>query len=150
MKRQRNILTYSSSTEGTPRTKPARKEIRMAEFQSPEQSVVNMEEVTLKDLFVQFNSIQRNMGSNFTSVNQNIEEIKLELRHDVKQKREEDNEMKVSPEEAWIEVEEQKSNMTRVNENVVKMRAEISNLKHQLEQERERNTELDQYTQREC
>ena len=36
---------------------------------------------------------------------------------------------------AWIEVEEQKSNMARVNEDVVKMKAEISNLKYQLEQE---------------
>ena len=79
MKRQRNILGSSSSTEETPRTKPARKDIRMTEFQLPEQSVVDMEEVTLKNLFVQLNSIQRNMDSNFTSVNQNMEEIKLEL-----------------------------------------------------------------------
>ena len=79
----------------------------MAEFQSPEQSVVGMEEVTLKDLFVQLNSIQRNMDSRFTSVNQNKEKIKLELRHDVKQTREEVSEMKVSLEETWIEVEEQ-------------------------------------------
>ena len=92
-----------------------------------------MEEVILKDLFVQLNSIQRNMDLSFTSVNQNMEEIKLELRHDLKQIREEVNEIKVSPEEAWIEVEEQKSSMARVNEDVVKMKAEISNLKHQLE-----------------
>ena len=149
MKRQRNILSSSSSTKETPRTKPARKEIRMAEFQLPEQSVVDMEEVTLKDLFVQLNSIQRNMDLSFTSVNQNMEEIKLELRHDVKQIREEVSGMKVSLEEAWIEVEEQKSNMARVNEDAVKLKAEISNLKHQLEQERERNTKLEQYTHRE-
>ena len=105
---------------GKPRTKPARKEISIAEFQSPEQSVVDMEEVTLKDLFVQLNSIQKNMDSSFTSVNQNMEEIKLELRHDVKQIREEVKEMKVPLEEAWIEVEEQISNMARVNEDVVK------------------------------
>ena len=83
------------------------------------------------------------------SVNQNMEEIKLELRHDVKQIREEVSGMKVSLEEAWIEVEERKSNMARVNEDVVKLKAEISNLKHQLEQERERNTKLKQYTRRE-
>ena len=57
--------------------------------------------------------------------------------------------MKVSLDEARIEVEEQKSNMAKVNEDVVKMRAEISNLKHQLEQERERNIKLEQYTRRE-
>ena len=123
MKRQRNILSSSSLTEGTPRTKPARKEIRMAEFQSPEQSVDDMEEVTLKDLFVQLNSIQRNMDSSFTSMNQNMEELKLELRHDVKEIREEIDQMKVSLDEARIEVEEQKSNMAKVNEDVVKMRA---------------------------
>ena len=39
--------------------------------------------------------------------------------------------------------------MARVNEDVVKLKAEISNLKHQLEQERERNTKLKQYTRRE-
>ena len=61
-----------------------------------------------------------------------MEEIKLELRHDVKQIREEVSEMKVSLEEAWIEVE-QKSNMARANEDVVKMKTEISNFKHQLE-----------------
>ena len=52
------ILSSSSSTEETPRTKPTRKEIRMAEFQSPEQSVVDREEVNFKDLFVQLNSIE--------------------------------------------------------------------------------------------
>ena len=57
----------------------------MAEFQSPEQSLADMEEVTLKDLFVQFSSIQRNIDPSFTSVNQNIDEIRLELRHDLKQ-----------------------------------------------------------------
>ena len=57
--------------------------------------------------------------------------------------------MKVSLEEAWVEVEERKSNMARVNEDVVKLKAEISNLKHKLEQERERNTKLEQYTRRE-
>ena len=143
MKRQRNILSSSSSTEETPRTKPARKEIRMAEFQPPEQSVVDMEEVTLKDLFVQLNSIQRNMDSSFTSVNQNMEEIIIKLRHDVKQIREEISGVNVSLEEAWIEVEEQISNMARVNEDVVKLKAEISSLKHQLEQEPERNTKLE-------
>ena len=35
----------------------------MTEFQSPEQSVVDMEEVTLKDLSVQLSSNQRNMDS---------------------------------------------------------------------------------------
>ena len=149
MKQQRNILSSSSLTEGMPRTKPARKEIRMAELQSPEQSVDDMEEVTLKDLFVHLNSIQRNMDSSFTSMNQNMEEIKLELRHDVKQIRKEIDQMKVSLDEVRIEVEEQKSNMAKVNEDVVKMRAEISNLKHQLEQERERNIKLEQYTHRE-
>ena len=79
MKRQRNILSSSSSTEGTPRTKPARKKIRMAEFLSPESSVDDMEEVTLKDPFFQLNSIQRNMDSRRKSVNQNTEEIKLKL-----------------------------------------------------------------------
>ena len=73
------------------------------------------------------------MDLSFTSVNQNMEEIKLELRHDLKQIREEVSEMKVSLEEAWIEVEGQKSNMARVNEDVVKMKTEISNFKHQLE-----------------
>ena len=48
-----------------------------------------------------------------------------------------------------VEVEERKSNLARVNEDVVKLKAEISNLKHQLEQERERNTKLEQYTPRE-
>ena len=38
-------------------------------------------------------------------MNQNMEEIKLELRYDVKQIREEVSEMKVSLMEAWIEVE---------------------------------------------
>ena len=55
----------------------------------------------------------------------------------------------MSLEEAWIELEEQKPKMARVNEDVVKSKAEISNLKHQLEQERERNTKLEQYTRRE-
>ena len=70
-----------------PRTKPARKEMRMAEFQSPEQSVID-------GSVFQLNSIQRNIDSSFTSVNSDMEEIKLEL---------------------WIEVEEQIFSIARVD-----------------------------------
>ena len=43
-----------------------------------------VEDVTLKDVFVQLNSMRRELDSSFTTVNRNMEEMRHELRHDMK------------------------------------------------------------------
>ena len=43
-----------------------------------------VEDVTLKDVFVQLNSMRREMDSSFTMVNRDMEEMRHELRHDMK------------------------------------------------------------------
>ena len=53
----------------------------MAEHQK---SMEDVKEVTLKDVFVQLNSMKTDMGTSFTAINENMEHIKHQLRNDIK------------------------------------------------------------------
>ena len=54
-----------------------------------------------------------------------------------------------SPENAWREVEESKSSMALVYEEIEAFEEEINVLREKLEHQRQRNIQLDQYSRRE-
>ena len=147
MKRQRSILSSGSSSDETILT--MRKEAKMTNMNVTPHEENPVEDVTLKDAFVQLNSMRREMDSSFTMVNRNMEEMRHELRHDMKKLNEEIQEVKRSLDNAWLEIEDSKSNMAKASEDIVIMKAEISFLKDQLKVEREKNVKLEQCTRRE-
>ena len=56
----------------------------MAEHQKSMEEVKEVKEVTLKGVFVQLNSIKRDIDASFIAVNENMEHIKHQLRHDIR------------------------------------------------------------------
>ena len=79
----------------------------MAEHQK---SMEDVKEVTLKDVFVQLNSMKRDMDTSFTAVNENMEHIKHQLRND-KLLRDDLKEIKKSMNNTWEEINNIKGNM---------------------------------------
>ena len=78
-----------------------------------------VEDVTLKDVFVQPNSMPNELDSSFTTVNRNMEEMRHELRHDMEKLNEEIQEVRRSLDNAWLEIEDSKSNMAKTSEDIV-------------------------------
>ena len=118
----------------------------MAEHQK---SMEDVKDVTLKDVFVQLNSMKRDMDTSFTAVNENMEHIKHQLRNDIKLLRDDLEEIKTSLNNAWEEVDNIKGNMAAASVDIVGMKSEIQILKDQLKVEKDRNVKLEQYTRRE-
>ena len=58
MKRQRSILSSGSSSDETILTKPVRKEAKMTDMDATPHEENPVEDVTLKDVFVQLNSMR--------------------------------------------------------------------------------------------
>ena len=140
MKRQRPILSSGSSSDEALYIKPLRKEVKMAEHQK---SMEDVKEVTLKDVFVQLNSMKRDMDTSFTAVNENMEHIKHQLRNDIKLLRDDLEEIKTSLNNAWEEVGNIKGNMATASADIVGMKSEIQILKDQLKVEKDRNVKLE-------
>ena len=113
-----------------------RKEAKMTDMDATPHEENPVEGVTLKDVFVQLNSMLRELDSSFTMVNRNMEEMRHELRPDMKKLNEEIQEVRRSLDNAWLEIEDSKSNMAKASEDIVIIKAEISSLKDQLERER--------------
>ena len=110
----------------------------------------DVKEVTLKDVFVQLNSMKRDLDTSFTAVNENMEHIKhIKLRNDIKLLRDELEDIKKSTNSVWDEIENIKGNMAAASADVVGMKSEIQILKDQLKVEKDRNVKLEQYTRRE-
>ena len=146
MKRQRPILSSGASSDEALYIKPLRKEVKMAEHQK---SMEDVKEVTLKDVFVQLNSMKRDMDTSFTAVNENMEHIKHQLRNDIKLLRDDLEEIKTSLNNAWEEIDNIKGNMAAASADIVGMNSEIQILKDQLKVEKDRNVKLEQYIHRE-
>ena len=84
MKHQRSILSSGSSSDETILTKPVRKEAKMTDMDAAPHEENPVEDVTLKDVFVQLNRMRRELDSSSTTVNRNMEEMRHELRQDMK------------------------------------------------------------------
>ena len=113
--------------------------------QMPQEDVP--ENVSLKDVFIQLNTIKREIDQNFNSLRTNVELLNHELKSDMKELRE--NVIDKSLENAWKEEEESKSNMASVYEEIETLKEEINVLREKLEHQRQRNIQLDQYSRRE-
>ena len=110
---------------------------------------VDLEHISLKDLFTQINSMKRDIDSGLDIITTNIESLRLEVQHDMKMMKTDIEEVKRSVNRSWEETEEMKSLMLKQREDVDVMKAEILLLKAQVKKERDRNTRLKQYTRRE-
>ena len=117
------------------------------DFQLPREEVP--ENVSLKDVFIQLNTMKSEINQNFNSVGTNIELLNHELKGDMKESRENVIEIDKSPENTWREVEESKSNMAAVYEEIEALKEETNVLREKLEHQRQRNIQLDQYSKRE-
>ena len=89
------------------------------------------------------------INQNFNSLRTNVELLNHELKSDMKELRENVIEIDKSLENAWREVEESKSNMASVYEEIEALKEEINVLTEKLEHQRQRNIQLDQYSRRE-
>ena len=89
------------------------------------------------------------INQNFNSLRTNVELLSHELKSDMKELRENVIEIDKSLENAWREVEESKSNMASVYEEIEALKEEINVLTEKLEHQRQRNIQLDQYSRRE-
>ena len=110
---------------------------------------VDLEHISLKDLFTQINSMKRDIDSGLDIIKTNMESLRLKIQHDMKMMKTDIEEVKRSVNRSWEEIEEMKSLMSKQREDVDVMKAEILLLKGQVKKERDRNTRLEQYTRRE-
>ena len=92
----------------------------------------DVKEVTLKGVFVQLNSMKRDMDTYFTAVNENMEHIKHQLRNDIKLLRDDMEDIEKSTNSAWEEIKNMKGNMATASADIVGMKNEIQILKDQL------------------
>ena len=83
MKRYRSIFSSGSSSDESPTlTKPTRKSTKMADQSNAED--VDLEHISLKDLFTQINSKKRDIDSGLDTIKTNIERLQLEIQHDIR------------------------------------------------------------------
>ena len=101
--------------------------------------------VSLKDVFIQLNRMKREINRNFNSLRTNTELLNHKLKSGMKELREKVIEIDKSLQNAWREVEESKSNMALVYEEIGTLKEEINMLREKLEHQRQRNIQLDQY-----
>ena len=92
--------------------------------------------------------MRRELDSNFTIVNRNMEEMRYELRHDMKNSMKKYKKLEGHQLLLGWRSKTQNPIWRRPAKTVI-MKAEISSLKDQLQVERERNVKLEQYTRRE-
>ena len=107
------------------------------------------EEVSLRDVYVQLNNLKRILNQNMDAITSRIDEVCNELKSDVKILKEHVVALDKSVENAWVEIDEIKSNMAANEEEVTELRNEVQALKDKLEEEKQRDIRLEQYTRRE-
>ena len=128
MKRYRPIFSSGSSSDESPTlNNPTRKSTKMADQSNAEG--VELEHISLKDLFTQINSMKRDIDSGLDIIKTNMESLRLEIQHDMKMMRTDIEEVKRSVNRSWEEIEEMKSLMSKQREDVDVMKAEILLLK---------------------
>ena len=126
MKHYRSIISSGFSSDESPiLSKPTRKSAKMADQSNGEG--IDLEYIPLKDLFIQINSMKRDIDSGLT-IKTNMESLRLEIQHDMKMNRTDIEEVKRSVNRSWEEIEEMKSLMSK-HEDLDVMKAEILLLK---------------------
>ena len=149
MNSYRSIISSGSSSDESPTlSKATRKSTKMADQSNVEG--VDLEHISLKDLFTQINSMKRDIDSGLDIIKTNMESMRLEIQHDIKMMKTDIEEVKRSVNRSWDKIEEMKSLMLKQREDIDVMKAEILLLKGQVKKERDnRNTRLEQYTRQE-
>ena len=152
MKRARVLLSSSSSEESS----PAKSADRLAKvIKLADEGDMIFEEVMIKDLFVQLNMMKRNFERNFSGLRSDIESYRLELQNDLKSLNDRADEIKSSIENAWDEINDNKSNMESSQQDMENLRATVKKtatvkpLKTELELQKQRNIILEQYIRHE-
>ena len=83
MKRYRSIFSSGSSSDESPTlSKPTRKSTKMADQSNAEG--VDLDNISLKDLFTQIDSMKRDIDSGLDTMKTNIERLQLEIQHDIR------------------------------------------------------------------
>ena len=149
MKCYRLIISSGSSSDESPTLSNAtRKSTKMADQSNVEG--IDLEHISLKDLFTQINSMKRDIDSGLDIIKTNMESMRLEIQYDIKMMKTDIEEVKRSVNRSWEEIEEMKSLMSKQREDADVMKAEILLLKGQVKREGDnRNTRLEQYTRQE-
>ena len=108
MKRVRDLLSSgSSSNEYSPSSSVSSQRTAKANKMATGEAAI-----TMRNLYIQLNSIRRGFDSNFGSLRMDIETLRLELQRDVKLIRDNVEGMKTSIHKAWEDIEENKSNLS--------------------------------------
>ena len=103
MKRYRSIFSSESSSDESPAlSKPIRKSTKMADQSNAED--VDLENISLKDLFTQINSMKRGINSGLDIIKRNTESLRLEIQRDMKMMRTDIEEVKRSVNRSWEEM----------------------------------------------
>ena len=121
MKRYRSIFSYGSSSGEYPTlSKPTKKSTKVSNLEQAKKKSTKMadqsnaegvdfENISLKDLFTQTNSMKRNIDSGLDVIKTNMESLRLEIQYDMKMMRTDIEEIKRSVNRSWEEIEEMKS-----------------------------------------
>ena len=100
MKRYRPIFSSGPSSDESPTlSKPTRKSTKMANQSNAEG--VDLENISLKDLFTQIKFMKREIDSGLDIIKTNMESLTLEIQHDMKMMRTDIEEVKRSVNNSW-------------------------------------------------
>ena len=151
MKRFRNILSSGSVSDepSSPTVSQTKKMPQMDTGDGSGRQEELPEEVSLKDVYVQLNNLKRILNQNLDALTSRIDEVCNELKSEVKILKEHVVDLDKSLENAWVEIDEIKSNMASNETEVTELRNEVQALKEKLREEKQRNIRLEQYTRRE-
>ena len=98
----------------------------------------------MRDVYVQLNNLKRILNQNLDALTSRIDEVCNKLKSEVKILKEHVVDLDKSLENAWVEIDEIKSNMASNETEATELRNEVQALK-----EKQRNIRLEQYTRRE-
>ena len=93
--------------------------------------------------------MKRNFQRDFSGLRSDIESYRLELQNDLKSLNVRVDEIKSSVENAWDEINDNKSNMEPSQQDMENLKVAVKSLKTELGLPKQRNIKLEQYTQRE-
>ena len=150
MKRFRNILSSGSVSDepSSPTVSQTKKMPKMDTGDGSGRQEELPEEVSLTDVYVQLNNLKRILNQNLDALTSRTDEVCNELKSEVKILKEHVVDLDKSLENAWVEIDEIKSNMVSNETEVTELRNEVQALKQKLREEKQRNIRLEQYTRR--
>ena len=138
MKRVRDLIlsSGSSSDEASP-NHPSQKIVQRSKS-SKMAEVTKASDVTLRDIFMQLNGIERDFDSSFGDWRQDIQTTRIELQRDIKIIRDEVDEFKKSLENVWATVDDSKERIALHAQENASLKSACATLKDEVNLQRQR------------